>query len=334
MSFFVQSVASPFTSRVPDIRCVPTVIRQGRAALITSFGIFKFMVTYSLTEFLSAITLYSIDANLTDLQFLFIDIFLIVNFASFFGKTQAYEGKLATQPPMTSILSFTPLFSLALHMIMMIIFQASVFYGVRQFDWFTPYVRNETAPTDFTSYENYSVFCVSLFQYITMAVIYSRGKPYRRPVYTNKAFMGSIVGLIFVCTYITAFPANWTISLLKLKLPPNFEWSAIILLLAGVNFLICFFIEMGIIEYVIEGRIKPKLYRPAKSKKKYLGIQAELNNELNWPKINNDVPVLPLTPSSENILKSCENSREEKVLAGVENLGFVEDEKTSETTKF
>lgn len=36
--------------KVPDIRCVPTVIREGRAALVTSFGVFKYMAGYSLTQ--------------------------------------------------------------------------------------------------------------------------------------------------------------------------------------------------------------------------------------------------------------------------------------------
>lgn len=37
------SVAAPFTSRQPDIRCFIEVIREGRAALVTSFSCFKFM---------------------------------------------------------------------------------------------------------------------------------------------------------------------------------------------------------------------------------------------------------------------------------------------------
>lgn len=37
------SVAAPFTSKTPDIGCVIDVIREGRAALVTSFSCFKYM---------------------------------------------------------------------------------------------------------------------------------------------------------------------------------------------------------------------------------------------------------------------------------------------------
>ncbi|XP_015598277.1 probable cation-transporting ATPase 13A3 [Cephus cinctus] len=297
-----SSVASPFTSRTPDITCVPKVIREGRAALVTSFGIFKFMVTYSLTEFLSVIILYSIDSNLTDLQFLFIDICLIVNFAFFFGKTQAYEGKLAKNPPMTSLLSFTPLFSMTTQMILMTIFQVAAFYAVKQFPWFDPFVY--TPEVGYTCYQNYSVFCISMFQYITMAVIFSRGKPYRKAIYTNNAFIVSILLLVAVCSYITLYPAAWIINLLQLIMPPDFEWPVIILVLSFVNFLACIFFESFVIEYAVEKKIKPKLYRPERSKKRYLTVEHELRNNLSWPSLNENFPTLPITHSVESIIKT------------------------------
>ncbi|KAI4165799.1 MAG: hypothetical protein LQ342_000742 [Letrouitia transgressa] len=52
------SVAAPFTSRVFDISCVPEVIREGRAALVTSFCCFKYMSLYSAIQFISVSFLY------------------------------------------------------------------------------------------------------------------------------------------------------------------------------------------------------------------------------------------------------------------------------------
>ena len=42
------SVAAPFTSKTPDIGCVLEVIKEGRAALVTSFSCFKYMWANSL----------------------------------------------------------------------------------------------------------------------------------------------------------------------------------------------------------------------------------------------------------------------------------------------
>lgn len=329
-----SSVASPFTSRVPDISCVPKVIREGRAALITSFGIFKFMVGYSLTEFLSVIILYSIDSNLTDLQFLFIDICLIVNFAFFFGKTHAYKKKLSKTKPMTSLIGFTPLLSLTVHMSVMIVFQVIAYHAVRQFSWFTPFVPTSNT-TRYTCYENYSVYCVSIFQYITMAIIFSRGKPYRRPIYTNSAFMFSIFLLTLICAYITVYPAHWIVDALQLMLPPVYDWRLIILALAIANFLICFFVESIIIERIIENALKRRMQKPNKSKKRYLKIEYELKNCENWPKFDKQLPILSTLQKEDvqNITNITHNNHSIQLPRkkinkknGFENLGFVNDQ--------
>ncbi|XP_055481132.1 probable cation-transporting ATPase 13A4 isoform X3 [Psammomys obesus] len=44
------SVASPFTSKTPNIECVPHLIKEGRAALVTSFCMFKYMALYSMIQ--------------------------------------------------------------------------------------------------------------------------------------------------------------------------------------------------------------------------------------------------------------------------------------------
>lgn len=62
------SVAAPFTSRVFDISCVPQVIREGRASLVTSFSCFKYMSLYSAIQFTSVSFLYASASNLGDFQ--------------------------------------------------------------------------------------------------------------------------------------------------------------------------------------------------------------------------------------------------------------------------
>lgn len=54
------SIAAPFTSQITDVTCVTKVIREGRCALVTSFGIFKYMTCYSIIQFITLILLYSV----------------------------------------------------------------------------------------------------------------------------------------------------------------------------------------------------------------------------------------------------------------------------------
>ncbi|RZC32699.1 cation-transporting ATPase 13A3, partial [Asbolus verrucosus] len=276
-----SSVASPFTSKEPNISCTSKVVQEGRAALVTSFGVFKLMICYSLTEFASAILLYAIDSNLTSLQFLFIDICLILNFASFFGKTRAYK-QLHKRPPMTSLLSFIPLASIILFMVIVVAVQIFAYYFIRTYDWFVPFVFNPVNSTFFSCYENYAVYCVSMFQYIIMAVVFSKGKPYRRAIFTNYIFMLSVVLMIAICTYITLDPANWIKTALELQMPPLYDGRVAILIMASVNFVVCIIVEDVIVDFVLYKMIRPK-FRNVDNSRQYMKIEKELNEDPTWP---------------------------------------------------
>ena len=194
------SVASPFTSKTPDISCVPALIRESRCALVTAFGIFKYMAAYSITQFVSVIILYEIFSNLSDMQFLWIDLFLITTLAAVFGLSKAHPGPLAKDPPMSSLISLHPLFSLMFQLVIVIAFQVGAYLLVREQSWFVefdfknPCYLNTTLQETFrdqhldkncdprlnhvASYENYAVFSVSQFQYIILIVAFAKVKFY------------------------------------------------------------------------------------------------------------------------------------------------------------
>ncbi|KHJ93183.1 IC domain protein, HAD ATPase, P-type family [Oesophagostomum dentatum] len=179
------SIAAPFTSRIADIRCVPTVIREGRAALVTSFGVFKYMAGYSLTQFSSIMLLYWISTNLTDFQFLYIDMFLITLVAVFFGNTPASDY-LSSTPPPTRLLSLASVVSVVGQLLIMALTQLYVFIMITWQPWFVPYsvpVGDETE--DKRSMQGTALFCTTTLQYITLALINSKGEPYRKPIFYN-----------------------------------------------------------------------------------------------------------------------------------------------------
>ena len=52
------SVAAPFTSRNVNIGCVPQVIKEGRATLVSAFASFKFGVAFCFTQLISVLMVF------------------------------------------------------------------------------------------------------------------------------------------------------------------------------------------------------------------------------------------------------------------------------------
>uniref|UniRef100_A0A6A7FU09 Cation-transporting ATPase n=1 Tax=Hirondellea gigas TaxID=1518452 RepID=A0A6A7FU09_9CRUS len=279
------SVASPFTSKEPNISCVPNLIREGRTALVTSFGVFKYMAAYSLTQFVSIMIFYSIDSNLTDFQFLYIDLFLITVFAILFGRTESYKGNLHPTSPPAALMSFTPIASLLLQMSLVITFQTFVFYYVQKQSWYVPF-NATTSDVIIAGHENYAVFSVSIFQYIILAVVFSRGPPYRQPIYTNWLLSGSIIIMTCLSVYIVVWPNQTFIDLFDMVLPPDepeaWSFRYQLVLLALLNSALAMIVEYFVVDYLIYQKIRPMVSNVEKSKKIYLSIDMRLQSDKKW----------------------------------------------------
>lgn len=180
------SVAAPFTSRSNDIECVVRVIQEGRAALVTSFSCFKFMALYSIIQFTSVSFLYSLLSNLGDFQFLYIDVGLILPIAVFMGRTEAYPI-LSPKRPTANLVSRKVLTSLIGQIIIQGCIQATMFFLVRQQPWYHP-PKYERGQKNIEGYEESTLFFLSIFMYIFVAVVFSVGPPYRKPMSSNRAY--------------------------------------------------------------------------------------------------------------------------------------------------
>ncbi|XP_046445093.1 polyamine-transporting ATPase 13A3-like isoform X2 [Daphnia pulex] len=274
------SVASPFTSRDASISCVPELIRQGRCALVTSFGIFKYMAAYSLTQFISVMILYEIGTNLTDFQFLYIDLFLICSLSALFGRTQPHPGPLFNRPPLTSLLSLPPVGSLLIQVLLVGFFQAISMLLLTKQNWFVPYMdlHNTTGleTGDYECHENYAIFCVSLCQYIALALAYAKGKPFREIFLKNYWFVGALAASAACSVCILIDPPYFIEKWLQLKMPPM-EFRLIILGLSAAQVFVCLLTEEIVID---RGLVKlmdsPFWLKLRPRKEKYLAIEKEI----------------------------------------------------------
>lgn len=279
-----SSVASPFTSRNPTIACVPLVIKEGRAALVTSVGIFKYMAAYSLVQFASVLVLYSIDSNLTDIQFLYIDLFIISLFAFFFGKTESYDGPLVKQTPLSSLVSLSPIMSLLLHLVFAICFQFIGYHHLQTMEWYKPF--EFTSEDHLGCHENYTIFTISCFQYIILAFVFSKGKPYRKSIITNYGFLAAILINLGITIFLTMQPGEFFSETFQLIVPDDYSFRGFILMYGALNFLASVFVESVVIDKIFFKKLRYRFHNVDKSRRRFLAVENGLRQNPSWPPLS------------------------------------------------
>ncbi|CAH8649580.1 unnamed protein product [Schistosoma margrebowiei] len=279
------SIASPFTSKKQNISCVPMLIREGRCALVTSFGTFKFMAGYSLIQSFSTIILFAIGSNLSEWEFLYCDFVIITTLSLTFGYTHAYPY-LSAEPPTMRLLSMVTMISLFGQVIIGFIIQATAFILIRFQSWYMPlYSYSNTA--EYKNYENAAVFIVSTYQYIILAIAFSKGAPYRKSILTNYAFVLNILVCFALSLYLTTYPVNWILERLQLVRIPSIWFILILHSMVLANFMASY-----IVESIVDGvsfrrrirRIRRALFPRRVERKAYERIREEIDRSAGvWP---------------------------------------------------
>lgn len=121
------SIAAPFTSRTPDISCIIEVLKEGKCALVTSLQTFKYIILYSLIQFISVTLLILLGSYLSDWEFMASDLFLITPLAFLIPLAPAYD-KLTYHKPVSSLFSFSIIFSMILQTLCVAFFQIGSYF--------------------------------------------------------------------------------------------------------------------------------------------------------------------------------------------------------------
>uniref|UniRef100_A0A674CL83 ATPase 13A3 n=1 Tax=Salmo trutta TaxID=8032 RepID=A0A674CL83_SALTR len=269
LSELEASVASPFTSSIANISCVPNLIRY---CSINQMFFYKALFTSSVVT-----VLYSYLNNLGDFQFLFIDVAIILIIAFTMSLNPAWKVLVARRPP-SSLISGPLLFSVLTQILTCLAFQVLAFLWVRGQNWYEkwtplsdanlthgPNITSHVDHKNIKNYENTTLFYVSSFQYLAVAIIFSKGKPFRQPSYKNCKLHLCIVNCI-VCV-------------------PH-EWRVTVVIIVLVNAAVSFLLE---VQYSANERwctafLSWLFCQKGKTPRvRYMQVAQELQEDPDWP---------------------------------------------------
>ncbi len=89
------------------------------------------------------------------------------------SANDAYK-KISPTRPLGSLVGFVNLSSIILQIMLVVVFQLITFFYARSQSWFVP-TTNPDIQKNFSTMEGTTLFLISIFQYVVMAFVFSKG---------------------------------------------------------------------------------------------------------------------------------------------------------------
>ncbi|NXU59559.1 AT135 ATPase, partial [Turnix velox] len=295
------SVASPFTSQIPNIQCVPELIREGRAALVASFAVVKYLTLYGLIQFVGTALLFWQLQIFGVYQYLIQDVVITLLVCLTMSLTEAYP-KLAPYRPPGQLISPPLLLSVILNLCFTITLQTCGFLLVKQQPWYVVMASqrhcspgNQTmfpngpgenstsndAQSSVLSYEDTTLWPLTSINCIIVAFTFSKGKPFRKPIYTNYVFSFLLALQLVVCLFLFFADIDAVYSSMQFLCTPVM-WRVYILLMLVITFCVSVFTE----DVILQNKhlwLLLKAWFGYQSKSQYRKLQRMLQRDPNWP---------------------------------------------------
>ncbi|XP_077204016.1 putative cation-transporting ATPase 13A5 [Paroedura picta] len=298
------SVASPFTSQTPNIQCVPEMIREGRASLVSSFAVFKYLTLYALIQFVGTSLLYWQLQILGNYQYLVQDVGITIVVCLTMSLTHAYP-KLAPYRPSGQLLSPPLLLSVVLNVSFTLAVQVCGYLLVKQQPWYSEIRRHRGCPSaneswipgyrngtfnatepfhQVLSYEDATLWPLVTINCLIVAFVFSKGKPFRKPIYTNYVFCIALCLQLGVTLFLFFADFERIYTGMELLCTPMM-WRVRILIALGILFCVSFFVE----DAVLHNRrlwLWIKALLRFRSSSQYRVLQRKMAQDPAWPPVN------------------------------------------------
>ncbi|XP_042868146.1 polyamine-transporting ATPase 13A3-like isoform X2 [Penaeus japonicus] len=281
------SVAAPFTSRRQDITCVPTLLLEGRATLVSIFAAFKYNVASMFGALICVVFHFSIFTEPSDEQYVTMDLVLATIPVLVMGYTGPTD-RLVPRPPTRRILTFLPAASIFSFLIFQTLVYWLMLFYLRVQPWFVPFEFDPSEQGAFEnppkpSFENTELIIINYYTYVICALVFSHGAPYRKPIYTNYILTAYLLASTVLCIFINFYKGEWMIDLLNFKAIPSASFSAMIFLVAIIYGGLTFLWEHWWLYGVIQDRVIPWLEKTCGPRSPHAKLEAELRDLKSWP---------------------------------------------------
>ncbi|CAH2247932.1 probable cation-transporting ATPase 13A4 [Pelobates cultripes] len=301
------SVASPFTSHIANIQCVPLLIKEGRAALVASFSVFKYVTLYAMIQFMCLLLLYWELKFVGLYQYLIQDVGITIVATLTMSLTHAYP-KLAPYRPPAQLISpplllsviFNVLLNLAMQICSFVVLQKQPWYSKTDFSVCMVLIlgrANETLTSlsngsstevqESSVYENYettTLWPITTISCIIVAFVFSKGKPFRKPIYTNYIFFFLLPIQLAACLFVLFSDFERLYRALQLVCTPTL-WRVAILIILVIGFIVSYTVEEAVIENRRLWLYLKKLFN-YHSRSQYRVLYRALKDDPNWPPVN------------------------------------------------
>ena len=209
------SIAANFTSKEPDVSCIYELLREGKCSLTTSIQTFKYMMLYSIIQFICVTLMMIYISYLSDFQFLVSDLFIIFPLEWFLAMTRPYHS-LTHHYPISGLLSFPVMTSILVHSAIVFAFQFGGYKILKKHYGWENICDFDDDDNPLPCHENTILFLISLFQYLGLGIAFFVSKPFRQRLYRNWLVMIYLAGAYFYSIWITINCDSWSKDLFDL----------------------------------------------------------------------------------------------------------------------
>lgn len=166
---------------------------------------------------------------------------------------QGPAQKLTKRRPMSSLIGAKNVIPLILQILVCALIQAGALFYLFEQKWFEP-IPSDSVNEVILSWENTVLFTVSCYQYVILATVYSKGRPYREMLITNFWFLVSALSLTSLITWMLIYPTKKLADIMEIiYLPHNRkgqeqnDFRYTLLAFPVTHFVVAVFIEVSFI---------------------------------------------------------------------------------------